>query len=79
MTDQLGFCKCCGGQVSLEAVTCPHCGQPRPYDTGYDKDQVPIGQVKRLVRQGNRIDAIKLVRERTGWGLDKAKAYVDAI
>lgn len=27
---RLGACKDCGGVVSLLAVTCPHCGRPRP-------------------------------------------------
>lgn len=27
----LEFCRCCGGPVSSEAATCPHCGQPSPF------------------------------------------------
>jgi len=28
---QIGNCKACGGKVSCEAATCPHCGQPSPF------------------------------------------------
>lgn len=34
-------------------------------------------QVQDLVRQNQLIQAIKLVREHTGWGLKEAKDYVD--
>lgn len=36
-------------------------------------------QVLNLVRQGRKIEAIKLHRERTGLGLAEAKAYVDSL
>ena len=36
-------------------------------------------QVQHLVAQGNKIDAIKLIRERTGLGLKEAKDLVDRL
>lgn len=36
-------------------------------------------QVARLIRSGNKIEAIKLVREKTGLGLKEAKDLVDAL
>lgn len=36
-------------------------------------------QVQHLVAQGNKVDAIKLIRERTGLGLKEAKDLVDRI
>lgn len=39
----------------------------------------PDAAVAELVARGNKIGAIKLVRERTGWGLKEAKDYVDAL
>ena len=45
-------------------------------------DQPPVKQhedLRELVRQGNKIEAIKLLRERTGLGLAEAKAFVDAL
>lgn len=28
---QIGNCKACDGKVSYEAASCPHCGQPSPF------------------------------------------------
>ena len=36
-------------------------------------------QIKALVAQGKKIQAIELVIEQTGWGLKQAKEYVDAL
>lgn len=36
-------------------------------------------EVERLTRAGQKINAIKLVREKTGWGLKESKDYVDAL
>lgn len=67
----LGVCRCCRGKVSSEASACPHCGQPNPYDEWIE--------VKDLVRLGHPIQAIKLVKDRTGWDLQKAKNFVDSL
>ncbi len=37
------------------------------------------GQVKRLLADGRKISAVKLVRETTGWGLKQAKDFVDGM
>jgi ribosomal protein L7/L12 len=34
-------------------------------------------QVQRLIADGRKISAVKLVRETTGWGLKQAKDFVD--
>lgn len=44
-------------------------------DTAPDADP----EVLRLLRSGNKIAAIKRVRELTGWGLKEAKDYVDRL
>jgi ribosomal protein L7/L12 len=36
-------------------------------------------QVRALIDQDQKIEAIKLVRQSTGWGLRQSKAYVDAL
>jgi len=46
--------------------------------TGQDKVKLE-GQVRQLLAGGNKIAAVKLVREYTQWGLKEAKDYVDAI
>jgi ribosomal protein L7/L12 len=37
------------------------------------------GQILALLAKNQKIQAIKLVREQTGWGLKEAKDYVDAL
>ncbi len=37
------------------------------------------GQVRALVAQGRIVEAVKRVRETTGWGLKQSKDYVDAL
>ena len=36
-------------------------------------------QARTLVDQDQKVEAIKLVRETTGWGLRESKDYVDAL
>jgi hypothetical protein len=36
-------------------------------------------QIHGLIEQGSKIEAIKFVRETTGWGLNEAKDYVDGL
>jgi ribosomal protein L7/L12 len=36
-------------------------------------------EVRAFARQGRTIEAIKRVREATGWGLKEAKDYVDTL
>ena len=66
----LGMCRCCGGQVSNEARMCPHCGQPDPYDDDWS-------EVRAMYRRGQKIEAIKIVRERAGYGLKEAKDFLE--
>jgi ribosomal protein L7/L12 len=66
----LGVCHCCGGRVSSEAKTCPHCGQPLPFIDKFT--------AARLEAKTNKINAIMLVREITGMGLFDAKNLVDS-
>ena len=46
----------------------------KPVSSGFD-----VAQVQQLVRDGKKIDAIKLVRAQTGLGLKEAKDAVEAI
>ncbi|NJN44874.1 MAG: hypothetical protein HC806_09255 [Anaerolineae bacterium] len=38
-----------------------------------------MAEVERLAKGGRKIDAIKLVREQTRWGLKESKDFVDAL
>lgn len=92
----LGTCKTCGGKVSSEAETCPHCGQPEPFVASYvEVDESEIAEwrdpkpgshldllkeeVVGYLEKGKKIEAIKFVRDSTGWGLAKAKKYVETL
>ena len=66
---ELSVCRCCRKQVSNEARSCPHCGQPDPSDQWR--------RARTLLREGNKIEAIKVVREQTGWDLKKSKDFVE--
>jgi ribosomal protein L7/L12 len=68
---KLTVCKCCHGAVSDEADTCPHCGQPEP---GKDMRGWET-EARLLISQGKMINAIKLVREKTGLGLKGRKIW----
>ena len=37
------------------------------------------GQLRALVAQGRKVEAVKRVREATGWGLKQSKDYVDSL
>jgi ribosomal protein L7/L12 len=45
---------------------------------GIELDQVQ-DQVRDLLAQGNKIEAIKLVRQHTVWGLKESKDYGDRL
>jgi len=67
----LGSCRTCKGQVSSEAKSCPHCGQPFPLLNGVDEAQG-------YFHAGNKIAAIKSLREKNGLDLKDAKDIVDS-
>jgi len=72
----LGLCRYCSEKISTGATICPYCGQAAPYSSLPSFDD---SEVRLLVKQGKKIQAIKLLREITGWGLKKAKDYVDVL
>ncbi len=43
MTPKIGWCRCCSGQVSDEAQSCPHCGQPFPYHPSREIQPIEVG------------------------------------
>ena len=67
---KLGICKCCRERVSSEANACPHCGQPDPADA-FDRARAELSR-------GNKINAIKIVREQTGLDLKDVKDLVES-
>ena len=70
-------CSTCGQATSETARLCEHCGAPvikSPTDNVELADRV-----RRLATEGQKLEAIKLLREATGVGLAEAKAGVEAI
>jgi ribosomal protein L7/L12 len=74
------------------AIECTHCGSDlrisasgeaslffrnQPGETS-GPPGLDMAEVARFVRSGQKINAIKLVREKTRWGLKEAKDFVDA-
>ena len=70
-------CPACGQATSETARVCEHCGSPVIKSA---TDNVELAdRIRRLVAEGQKIEAIKLLREATGVGLAEAKAGVEAI
>ena len=70
-------CSTCGQATSETARLCEHCGAPvikSPTDSAEQTERI-----RRLALAGQKLDAIKLLREATGVGLAEAKAGVEAI
>jgi ribosomal protein L7/L12 len=62
--------------VSTEAASCPHCGQPKPSPSSGQEWWAE--RALDLLNKGNKIEAIKLVREATALGLTEAKDLVES-
>lgn len=86
-------CPSCGAPARIEGesaptITCEYCGNtilvPEEMRSKTPSQRVPLGpsdiqEILDLTEQGNVIEAIKRVREKTGMGLAEAKVFVDRL
>ncbi len=86
-------CQNCGGTIDSSERSCPYCGtaqkaqvgaptmlsvparQPSPFNSAAEA----MDEIKSQLRQGNKINAVKVYREHFNTGLKEAKDAVDAI
>lgn len=83
---QLFHCPSCGAPLDIQGeartVRCPYCHNSVIIPTAFQSlgDQTPaLGDIHLLLANDKKIEAVKLLREMTGWGLQDAKNFVDAL
>lgn len=77
-------CSACGGAIDLPAETCPNCGSPL---SAQEKSAAPrftssaaaLDEVKRLLRAGNKSEAVNTHREYFGLEQQEAADAVEAL
>lgn len=74
-------CNRCQQTLPAGSERCPACGAwaVEMNEPGSAAADAIRGQVQRLLRQGRKIEAIRIYREATGLGLAESKAAVEAI
>jgi len=68
----------CNAELYADDRFCGQCGQPLSTAGASGHNDEALAEAARaLVRDGRKIEAVKLVKERLGCGLKEAKDYVE--